>query len=279
MQRKYYSVRLGKKDDRMDLNALSKLFVNVYHEFSKKAYFDEWFDDYCGDSDGSSGRAGDVSAYILRKIRKTNLWPILPNSSDFSEEDIFDLVEFLFDHVSAPKESDRTWHSFYAHYHFAHFDREKGQEEFREAINEILEDYGEGYRLEKSGEICVRVAEEFHPLLDAVLPNIESNNIESRVSRAVIKFRKRTSTLDERHEAVRALADCLEYLRKDLVNVLTKKDDNDLFNIANNFAIRHHNDQQKTEYDKSIWLSWMFYFYLATIHAGLRFLGKTSTEN
>jgi len=43
-----------------------------------------------------------------------------------------------------------------------------------------------------------------------------------------------------------------------------------LFNIANNFSIRHANEKQKNSYDKNIWYSWMFYFYIATIHALLR---------
>ena len=51
---------------------------------------------------------------------------------------------------------------------------------------------------------------------------------------------------------------------------VTDKDENDLFNIANNFGIRHHNDKQKTGYDAALWLSWMFYFYLATIHVVVR---------
>jgi hypothetical protein len=41
----------------------------------------------------------------------------------------------------------------------------------------------------------------------------------------------------------------------------------DLFNIANNFAIRHNNREQRGEYDREVWLRWMFYVYLATIHA------------
>lgn len=276
MPRKYYSVRAGKKNPEMDLSSLRKLFLSIYQEFSNKAYFDESLDDYCGDSGGSSGKVGDVGAYILRKIRKDNLWPIGKYSENFSEEDIFDLIEFLFDHVSAPEGDSGALHSFYGHYHYSRFDQEKGRDEFRETINEILEDYSEGYRLEKNGEISIMAAEELQSLLDAIVPTKDVDNIESKVTKAVAKFRKRTSTLDERHEAVRALADCLEYLRKDLANVITKKDDGDLFNIANNFGIRHHNDEQKTEYDRSVWLSWMFYFYLATIHAGLRLVSKGS---
>lgn len=66
----------------------------------------------------------------------------------------------------------------------------------------------------------------------------------------------------------------LEFLRPKLEQVLTSKDESDLFNTANNFGIRHHNERQKTDYDKSIWYSWMFYYYLATIHAALRLIEK-----
>lgn len=58
--------------------------------------------------------------------------------------------------------------------------------------------------------------------------------------------------------------------------VLTKKDDALLFDMANNFGIRHFNEQQRGEYD-TIWLSWMFHFYLATIHAGTRFIDEQAT--
>ena len=66
----------------------------------------------------------------------------------------------------------------------------------------------------------------------------------------------------------------LEYLRPQVKSVLTSKDESDLFNIANNFGIRHHNEAQRTDYDAGIWFSWMFYYYLATIHAVLRLLQR-----
>jgi len=47
-----------------------------------------------------------------------------------------------------------------------------------------------------------------------------------------------------------------------------------IFDLANNFAIRHHNPTQKSNYDKTIWYSWMFHFYLATYHAVIRLLIK-----
>ena len=61
---------------------------------------------------------------------------------------------------------------------------------------------------------------------------------------------------------------------KSLEKILDRKDDSAIFEIANNFAIRHHNPQQKTNYDQSIWYAWMFHFYLATYHAAIRLLIK-----
>jgi hypothetical protein len=62
-------------------------------------------------------------------------------------------------------------------------------------------------------------------------------------------------------------------LRPQVKEFFTSKDEGDLFNIANNFGIRHLNEKQKTSYDENIWLSWMFYFYLSTIHVLLRKIG------
>ena len=69
-------------------------------------------------------------------------------------------------------------------------------------------------------------------------------------------------------------ADVLVYLRPRLKEALRSEDERDLFKIANNFGIRHHNQTQKTDYDKPIWYSWMFYYYLATLHAALRLIAK-----
>lgn len=58
-------------------------------------------------------------------------------------------------------------------------------------------------------------------------------------------------------------------LRDNIKEHMLRQDEKDLFNIANNFRIRHENEQQKADYD-SVWLSWLFYVYLSTIHLILR---------
>ena len=51
-----------------------------------------------------------------------------------------------------------------------------------------------------------------------------------------------------------------------------------LFNIANNFGIRHLNQKQKLQYDKAVWLSWIFYHYLNTIAAFLHIIDRQQRQ-
>jgi CRISPR/Cas system CSM-associated protein Csm5 (group 7 of RAMP superfamily) len=61
--------------------------------------------------------------------------------------------------------------------------------------------------------------------------------------------------------------------------VISKKDESDLFKIANEFGIRHPKKNQKQDYDKAIWYNWMFYYYLATIHACLKLIKKDESQS
>ena len=66
--------------------------------------------------------------------------------------------------------------------------------------------------------------------------------------------------------AVRELFDVLEKLRPEVKAEMLRGDEGDLFNIANNFTIRHLNEKQKGNYDSALWHPWMFYVNLSTIH-------------
>ena len=76
------------------------------------------------------------------------------------------------------------------------------------------------------------------------------------------------------------MADVFEWLQKSkrLEKALSKKDESDLFHIANEFGIRHHNPKQKTDYDPDIWYPWIFHFYLATFHAVSRLLMRQNKK-
>jgi hypothetical protein len=53
--------------------------------------------------------------------------------------------------------------------------------------------------------------------------------------------------------------DVLEFLRPAIKQHLKQERRNDIFNIANNFGIRHHNKINRQ--NMTIWYSWIFYYY------------------
>ena len=275
-EKRYYSVRTGKHPGgaKLDLPALKKLFLSIDNQFSSRDYFQEAFGYDCVDAGYVPGSLGeDVGGAILIAVRKDSLWPLRDRLSEYSEDDLFDMIEFLHDHVSKPV--DGYFHSYSGcGMHYSTFNRPDGQLEYRTALNPILECYGDGYVLSEAGEILALPEEGMATLTEATLPPHDPHNVEARVQAAVLRFRRHRSSLEDRKHALRDLADVLEYLRPKVKAVLSSKDEADLFNLANNFGIRHHNAEQKTSYDTAIWYSWMFYYYLSTIHACIRLVSK-----
>lgn len=275
--RRYYSVRVGKNQGalNLDLATLKTLFTSSFRKFDGKSYFQEAFGYPCVDAPGDYW-LGDLGqrpeAALLMALRKPlKLEPIEVNITQYSEDDLFDLIEFLYDCASRPAQryyhdyANCGWHSS------GPYDRASARTEFRNEINSYIRDYQNGYELTEQGEILSLADTGLQTLIDAQLPTYDPTNVEQRVDVAVRKFRRHGSSLDDRRDAIRDLADVLEYLRPKIDKyLLSKKDDVALFGIANNFAIRHHNEDQQSNYNRAIWYSWMFYFYLATVHAAIR---------
>ena len=244
------------------------LFLRVYEQLYEDGYFQEAFGYKCVDSGFVPGTVRDPDLAIFLAIRKRDLWPIQKFSSGYSEDDLFDMIEFLFQHVSKPTEG---WYHNWSDcgYHWNKFAIDLGQVEFCEKMNVVLGHYESPFELSPNGEVLRTPDQGFETILAAELPSKDAN-VHERVAAAVLKFRRHGSTPDDRRDAVRDLADVLEYLRPHAKDHLSSKDEGELFNIANNFGIRHHNPKQKTKYDAGAWLNWMFYIYLATIHVLVR---------
>jgi len=104
----------------------------------------------------------------------------------------------------------------------------------------------------------------FESIIEEPVQTDQPDNIDKRVENAISKYLRYGSTQDDKKEAIRTLADVLEFLKTGGI-VLPSRDDSDLFNIINNFDIRHHNISQSGDYDKELWYDWMFYTFLASI--------------
>ena len=261
-----YSLRSGKNKNLkgFPLDEFKELFEKVFDKFKRDCYFDEHL--YYKHSE-------DTKLEILLKTRKKNLWPIEDHISLYNEDDLFDIMEFLYTNVSKPVEGD---YDNYDNWQWETFNKIEGQNEYVEKINEVLCLYEKSFEMSEDGVILLKTEKGFDQIFKADIPT-NDEDIKNRLESAIRQYRTHRSTIDDRRQAVRDLVDVLEYLRPKVKSFITKNDEKDLFNIANNFGIRHHNDKQKTDYDASLWLSWMFYFYLSTIHVILRKIQKQKT--
>ena len=128
-KREYYSIRTGKHPDgkAYSLEVLNRLVKDIYLDFRRQGHFDEYFGFRCVDSGENIGKLGaDIGAKVFRALKKENIYPFVDNFSNYSEDDLFDVIEFLFDHVSEPLDGDyHSWGD--CGMHLKTFDKSKGE--------------------------------------------------------------------------------------------------------------------------------------------------------
>jgi hypothetical protein len=271
--RPYWSERHGRgpRAHPLDLEGLKRLAFNVLDDLEEKGYFQQAFGYWCVDAGAVSGSTGsDPNAWFLRMIGRDDIWPYREHGSGWDEDTLFDVVEVL--HDLCAEGTDGFYHNYNdCGMHYLQFDPDSGSSAFREAMNPVLRRYERPLELAVPGRLREAAPSEFQQLLDAdVPPGTDADLITSRMGDAVDLFRSRAATVADRRRAVRDLADVLEPLRADIREHALPKDEQELFRLANGFAIRHNNREQLRHYDDVVWLRWAFYVYLATIHAVLR---------
>lgn len=281
--KQYFSERQGRgpKAEPLPFPEFRELVINVFDHFREQHYMQAAFGYNCidaGDVDGTLG--SNPSAYFMRTIRRRGVWPYWEDTQVgpeewmaycemWDEDTLFDVVEVMHDLISRPV--DGRYHSYAkCGWHYETFNAAAGRAEFREEMNGVLRLHDPPYEINDAGMVVEAGPAEFHSLLTAAVPPGSEADIASKLDSATKRFRTRGASLDDRRVAVRDLADVLEALRGDIKDSMLSKDEKDLFQIANGFAIRHQNRQQRGDYDRPIWLRWTFYVYLATIHAVLR---------
>jgi hypothetical protein len=269
MTRRYYSSRIKPKS--LTLEELYWKFKNLYFLLRDKDFFKQ----KAGITNTDLPNSIQHEAAIALNFQP---FPITEwSQQNITEDHIFDALEFLYDRVSQPGEwVNKTSSTGWNYSDYDDYDSEAGQEIFRENVNAFLADYKTGFELTKDGIILARGTNGLQQILDAEIVVYDEKNVDSKVRNAITKWRNRHLSLSEKKEAIRELADVFEWLKKtkNLDAVLDKKDESAIFEIANNFAIRHHDPKQKANYDTAIWYSWIFHFYLATYHAAIRLLIK-----
>ena len=274
-EKEYYNIRKGhiEKDEILSFEMFTKAFGLVYRQMEKDGMFQKYFGIECTDGFIEGELGDDIETAIFLKAGKIDLWPVSKKLKNYTESDLYTIIEILYDSASKPIET--TWHDWNScGIHVNKSDDALGRNEFRTRVNPILRRF-KNVEISEHGEILESIEDGFEGLFTAPIPTDGEGSIQEKVTSAKTKFRRVSSTIDERRDALRDLADVLEYLKPKIQrSEFMNKDTNELFEIANTFGIRHHNIRQKTEYDKAIWHSWIFYCYLATIHVCLRLISS-----
>lgn len=280
-RRKFYIQRHSPPEAfKLTLRELKESFLFLYGKLKEGQCLDEAFGDYCPDDHQEDhGIVGpNPPAYFRTKYNLRIPWPIDENIAEYDEPLLFTAIELVHELVAEPNQGRFHNYGGCMRTHYSTFDRSLGRERWREEINPILADYGDGYVLDEKGRVNAIGASGVRQLLRAPLPVTGAREqVDAKVEHAVELFYRATSSPADRHHAVRDLVDVLEYLRPH-IKTWMPADEGDLFNIANNFGLRHNNPKQKVKYDQAIWFNWMFHLNLATIHAILRVLDRQQVK-
>jgi len=287
--RKYHSQRIGHSiRSQLTLSELKDMMEGIFQEYLRKGYFGKAF----GYEDSRGTIYGDICSnyndecinrFIYRKLQKRNLWPTEEKIAEYSEDDLFDIIELFYDIVAKPHLNTKNddiltyvGHPSRGIPEYLTFNIMEGKDEFRNEVNKALNDYQDGFELSSDGEIQLIGDKDLQSLFSEVIPDTKEKEIDKKIEDAIKKFRHHNASNDQKKDAVRELADVLECLKPKMNKMHIKPDEKEIFNIANNFGIRHFNKNQKTEYDNSIFLTWIFSCFLSTIYLIIR-LGNRTT--
>jgi hypothetical protein len=128
-------------------------------------------------------------------------------------------------------------------------------------VNRILTRYGDGFELTAAGQVQRRLPEQVAELGPA--PEGGDAGDEAHIAEALRKYRSRAGL--DRRDTVRDLAEVLERLRPMVKDHMFGKDEGALFQIANQFWVRHNDLAQRKDYDHDAWWDWLFHLYLSSI--------------
>tara|TARA_R110002020_G_scaffold14731_25_gene52438 strand:+ start:6749 stop:7867 length:1119 start_codon:yes stop_codon:yes gene_type:complete len=247
---------------------LSKAFVELIDEMRELDYFPKVLGKGCVDDGGSWGEvARTASAEISRAIHVDVAWPLDESHLSIPDDVLYAVVEYLHDQAQRPR--SRSLHSYGdCGWHYADHNKESGGVVYRWRVNELLERYGVALRLGSKGSEKGRLIRHAGFRLDVLadeLSDLSADSDERLVNDAIQLYRARSSTTVHRRAALTQLANYLEKHRQTLKSgEFAKGDESDLFNIFNNFAIRHGKGVQKEDYGDEF-LDWIFWTSLGAI--------------
>ena len=174
--------------------------------------------------------------------------------------------DFLPDNIGCVPDEDGLFDMLECAYQFLKEyndpkDKLDRSEIFEFCLNEILKDWG--YRM-RNGIVEILPEAGLIDLTDAKVPANVVPLAEEKIAHAKDLFFKRGATIEAKKSALKVLGEVLEPLRSDLqLDDKLKIDEKTIFDILNNYDIRHHRIDQKDISEP--YLTWTYYAQLNTI--------------
>jgi hypothetical protein len=251
-------------------------FADLVEHLHANGYLDRDFGGPCVYGPPSDFVIEELGSVLQQRLERADLWPLRPESWD--EATFYGLIEVFHDLVARPRS---YWEcQDCGDGHFWDFDTDAGRRVHRALVNRLLAENAVELRLAESGEDLgrlVHLADEGRTdLVQRALASPEPA-VVGRVGHAIALFRGRDATEHHKRSAIVALHLVLEERRKLLKKSLSRKDEGALFQIANEFALRHGSEQQ-SDYDP-VFLDWVFWWYLATVELTDRLLASQDAEH
>lgn len=278
----YRQRQLAVGDVVLTLAECRQRFARLIGDLSRLGYFEEAFGSECGDSRDNPIETGQRVLAERLELRDVQLWPpgqVRSNvfedgpsaaHESWSDEVFYDVIEALDELVARPRQ--RRFHQYHDEWDYSDYHRPAGQAVYRWRVNELLDQSEVPLRLAQIGSdagLLVHAAgDPRDALTDQALATADPRD-RAAVQHAVALFRGRAVSREEKRSAIVALARVLEERRPLVEAALIKKDAGALFQIANEFDLRHrraatHGKAQRDDYDDAF-LDWVYWWYLSTV--------------
>jgi len=192
------------------------------------------------------------------------LWPL--RYQDWDSDTFYGLVEVVHDLLARPRHREQHAGDGCSG-HYSNFAQTPAQVLYRWAVDQLLDRYGVGLRLaadgEDKGRLVHAAGDDRDELVEQALQTPHPGD-RNALRHAIALFRSRAADRETKRSAVLALHRVLEDRRTQIKTELMSKDAGALFQIANEFDLRHSGQRQGTDYEDA-YLDWVFWWYLATM--------------
>jgi hypothetical protein len=264
----------------------------------EEEWFGNSFPSMCPDGRGNSG-TDKIKLETMMKAYNV-IWPAdhdvyspIGEYQGPSDGQVFDLIEFSYEHVSEP--SADSFHSFFGHSHYS-YDGKSGQQKFEQEVNRLFERNAIAFQLEQ-GEITRIAPVVLQEMLATTIFDTGDRILDEMLETARSKFLSRS--LEVRREGLERLWDAWERLKtvepgkdkqattKSLLDKastepafrkLIEEEARELTDIGNRFMIRH-TETNKVPIASSSHVDYLFGRMFSLLLLVLKCSGRASTNH